>query len=66
MTLMLAAQGMELGSCAMGGFDAERVAQEFELSVTELPVVIVAVGHPEISNWPQKPRKPLPEILAIV
>ncbi|TBV17526.1 nitroreductase family protein [Stutzerimonas kirkiae] len=66
MTLMLAAQGMGLGSCAMGGFDAERVAQEFELSVTELPVVIVAVGHPEISNWPQKPRKPLPEVLAIV
>lgn len=66
MTLMLAAQDMGLGSCAMGGFDAERVIQEFELSVTELPVVIVAVGHPEISNWPQKPRKPLPEILAIV
>lgn len=66
MTLMLAAQGMGLGSCAMGGFDGAQVAREFELATTELPVMIVAVGHPAVSNWPQKPRKPLPEVLAIV
>ncbi|RMX03570.1 nitroreductase family protein [Corticibacter populi] len=66
MTLMLAAQGMGLGSCAMGGFDAAQVAQAFGLGPSELPVVIVAIGHPATGNWPQKPRKPLPEILAIV
>lgn len=65
MTLMLAAESMGLGSCPMSGFDAKQVAKEFELSPTELPVMIVAVGYPEAGNWPQKPRKPIPEVLAI-
>lgn len=66
MTLMLAAEGMGLGSCAMGGFDAPRVAEEFDLAATEVPVMIVAVGYPAAQNWPQKRRKPLPEVLDIV
>lgn len=67
MTLMLAAQSMGLGSCAMSGFDAAQVAQEFGLSSTELPVMIVAIGYPELSgNWPQKPRKPLSDVLSVV
>ena len=65
MTLMLAAEGMGLGSCPMSGFDAAQVAREFNLSTTELPVMIVAVGYPETDNWPQKPRKPLVDVLAI-
>lgn len=66
MTLMLAAQGMGLGSCAMSGFDAAQITQEFGLASTELPVLIVVVGYAEPGNWPQKPRKPLPEVLTIV
>lgn len=66
MTLMLAAQGMELGSCAMVGFDAAALSREFDLDANELPVVIVTVGYPATGNWSQKPRKPLPEILNIV
>ncbi|MDF3837847.1 nitroreductase family protein [Cupriavidus basilensis] len=66
MTLMLAAQGMALGSCAMVGFDAAEVSREFNLDATELPVVIVTVGYPAAGNWPQKPRKPLSEVLNIV
>lgn len=66
MTLMLAAQGMGLGSCAMSGFDAVQVARAFELSTSELPVMIVAVGYPATKNWPQKPRKALSEVLSIV
>ncbi|MWV18331.1 nitroreductase family protein [Pseudomonas sp. L-22-4S-12] len=66
MTLMLAAQGMELGSCAMVGFDAAGVSREFHLDSAEIPVVIVTVGYPAGGNWPQKPRKPLPEILTTV
>lgn len=66
MTLMLAAQGMGLGSCAMSGFDTLQVIQEFALPETELPVMIVAVGHPAKGNWPQKPRKALSKILSIV
>lgn len=66
MTLMLAAHGMGLGSCAMVGFDAPGLSQEFNLASTELPVVIVTVGYPSGGNWPQKPRRPVPEILDIV
>jgi len=66
MTLMLAAQEAGLGSCPMSGFDAEQVAQAFDLAETELPVMIVAVGYPDTDNWPQKPRKALPDILDFV
>lgn len=65
MTLMLAAQGTGLGSCAMSGFDAALVAQEFGLSTTELAVLIVVIGYPEAGNWPQKPRKSISEVLTI-
>lgn len=66
MTLMLAAQEMGLGTCAMGGFDATQVSQTFKLAETELPVMIIAVGYPAINNWQQKIRKPVEEVLTIV
>lgn len=66
MTLMLAAQAIGLGSCAMSGFNATKVALEFGLSADELPVMIIAVGHPAAGNWPQKPRKALSEVFSIV
>ena len=66
MTIMLAAQDIGLGSCAIGGFDAIKVAHEFELNANELPVMIVAVGYPAGNNWPQKPRKPLSKVLTII
>lgn len=66
MTLMLAAQGMGLGSCAMSGFDAQQVSRMFDLDVTELPVMIVTVGYVADDNWPQKPRRALAEVLSIV
>ncbi len=65
MTLMLAAEGMGLGSCAMVGFDPVKVGQEFDLGVNDIPVVIVTVGYPTGNNWSQKPRKPLSEVLAV-
>lgn len=66
MALMLAAQGAGLGSCAIGGFDATLMAHEFELTSTEIPVIIVAVGYSNNNNWPQKPRKPLSQIMTII
>jgi nitroreductase len=64
MTLMLAAEGMGLASGAMGGFDAAGVAREFGLAAHEVPVMLVTVGHPAPGNWPQKPRKPVSEVMA--
>lgn len=66
MTLMLAAQGMALGSCAMVGFDAQALGKAFGLADSELPVMLVTVGHAAPGSWPQKPRKPVPQVLQIV
>ena len=66
MTLMLAGQGMGLSTGAMGGFDPLGVAREFGLSANEVPVILVTVGYPAPGNWPQKPRKPLHEVIEFV
>lgn len=63
MTLMLAAQGMGLSTGAMSGFDALGVAREFGLAANEVPVILVTAGYPAPGNWPQKPRRPLQEVL---
>lgn len=63
MTLMLAAQGMGLASCPMAGFDAQGLAQEFDLTPDLVPAILVAVGHPAKGNGPKKPRRPVSEIL---
>jgi nitroreductase len=66
MTLMLAAQGMGLGSCPMVGFNPQEVGEVFGLSDNELPLMIVAVGYPEDDCLTQKIRRPLSEVLSFV
>ncbi|MDB5868574.1 MAG: nitroreductase family protein [Polaromonas sp.] len=66
MTLMLAAAGMGLSTGSMSGFDALGVAREFRLGTAEVPVILVTVGYPAQGNWPQKPRKPLHEVIEFV
>jgi nitroreductase len=63
MTMILAAEGMGLASCAMNGFDAAAVHAAFGLAADEVPVMLVAVGHAAQGNWPQKPRRPLQDVL---
>jgi nitroreductase len=63
MTMILAAEGMGLSSCAMTGFDAQAVHAAFGLDANEVPVMLVAVGHAAQGNWPQKPRRPLGDVL---
>ncbi len=66
MTLILAAQGLGLASCAMGGLDMEGLAREFDLAPTDLPVLVVTVGHAAPGNWPQKARRPVADVLDVV
>ena len=66
MTLMLAAQGKGLASCALSGFDAEAVTREFDLDATEIPVMLITVGYAAAGNWPQKPRKQVHEVMQLV
>lgn len=66
MTLMLAAEGMGLASGAMIGFDMDALVREFKLSENEVPAIVVTVGYPAEGNWPQKPRRPVAEVLEIL
>lgn len=47
----------------MIGFDAEAVAREFALAADEVPVVLLSVGAALPQNWPQKPRRPVADVL---
>lgn len=64
MTLMLAAQSQDLVSCPMIGFDQAGVAAAFGLLPTDLPVMLVTIGHAGATNWPQKPRKVVADVLS--
>lgn len=64
-TLIYAAEAMGFVSGPMIGFDAEGVVREFSLERNEVPVMLVAVGRAAPGNWPQKPRRPLTEVLKI-
>lgn len=64
MTLMLAAQGRGLVSCPRISFDQAGVAAEFGLLSTDVPVMLVTVGHAVAGNWPQKPRKDVGKVLS--
>lgn len=66
MTLILAAHAKGLGAGPMIGFDPEAVAREFGLASDEIPVLLLAVGYGTPDNWPQKPRRPLNEVLSFV
>lgn len=65
MTLMLAAQDQGLASGPMIGFDAAGVSEAFGLSAQEIPVMLIAVGKAAAGNWPQKPRRPLADVLRL-
>ncbi|RZI39694.1 nitroreductase family protein, partial [Herbaspirillum sp. HC18] len=64
--LIFAAHAMGLGAGPMIGFDADAVAREFGLAQDEIPVVLVSVGKGTPENWPQKPRRPLSDVLTLV
>ena len=65
-TLIYAAEALGFVSGPMVGFDAEGVVREFGIEYNEVPVMLVAVGRAAPGNWPQKPRRPLIEVLQVV
>jgi nitroreductase len=50
----------------MIGFDAEAVHREFGLTKDEVPVMLLAIGMERPGNWPQKPRRPVADVLDFV
>jgi nitroreductase len=61
--MIYAARSLGLGSTPMIGFDADAVAREFGLAEDEVPVMLLSVGAERPGNWPQKPRRPVAEVL---
>ncbi|CAB3918114.1 nitroreductase family protein [Achromobacter anxifer] len=64
-TLMLAGQARGLAASPMTGFDAPGVAEAFGLRQEEVPVMLVAMGYAQDGNWPQKPRRPVNDVLEL-
>lgn len=64
--MIYAARSLGLGSTPMIGFDAEAVAREFGLAENEVPVMLLSIGAERPGNWPQKPRRPVAEVLDLV
>jgi nitroreductase len=64
--MIYAAHSLGLGSTPMIGFDAEAVAREFALAEDEVPVLLLSVGAERPGNWPQKPRRPVADVLDLV
>ncbi|MEJ8840018.1 nitroreductase family protein [Ramlibacter sp. AN1133] len=64
--MMYVARSWGLGSTPMIGFDAEALVREFALAEDEVPVMLVSIGAERPGNWPQKPRRPVPEVLDLV
>jgi len=64
--MMYAANALGLGSTPMIAFDPEPLAREFALAEDEVPVMLVAVGSKLPQNWPQKPRRPVDDVLEFV
>ena len=64
--MIYAARSLGLGSTPMIGFDAEAVHREFGLAGDEVPVLLLSVGAERPGNWPQKPRRPLTDVLDLV
>jgi nitroreductase len=58
MTLMLAAEARGLVAAALTGFDPLLVRQSFAIPERYVPVMLLAVGHPE----PSRPREPMPRL----
>ncbi len=65
-TLIYAAEALGLASGPMVGFNAAALAHEFGLNENEVPVLLVAVGRAAPGNWPQKPRRPIAEVLDLL
>jgi nitroreductase len=64
--IMYAARSLGFGTCPMIGFDAEAVHREFGLVEDEFPVMLLAVGPEGTGNWPQKPPRPVADVLDLV
>lgn len=61
-----AVRSLGLGSTPMIGFDADAALREFGLTKDEVSVMLLPVEARRPGNWPQKPRRPVADVLDLV
>jgi nitroreductase len=61
--MIYAAHSLGLATTPMIGFDDEAVHREFGLAEDEVAVMLLSIGPERPGNWPQKPRRPLADVL---
>jgi nitroreductase len=64
--MIYVARSWGLGSTPMIGFDPDAMHREFGLAEDEVPVMLLSVGPERPGNWPQKPRRPVADVLQLV
>jgi nitroreductase len=64
--LISAAEGLDLATAPMSGFDRESVRNLLGLSDDVVPVLLLAVGALSSGRPRQKPRRPVHDILTLV
>ncbi|WP_377831030.1 nitroreductase family protein (plasmid) [Bradyrhizobium lupini] len=64
--MIYVARSWGLGSTPMIGFDDQAVHRAFGLAEYEVPVMLLSVGLERPGNWPQKPRRPVADVLDLV
>jgi nitroreductase len=64
--MIYAARSLGLASTPMTGFDAGAVHREFALADDEVPVMLLSITAERPGHWPQKPRRPVADVLDLV
>ena len=63
MTLMCSAKARGWDTCALIGFDPERVAKILKLTSNHIPVMMMVVGYPNDTPRPRSYRRPVSDVV---
>lgn len=63
MTLMLTAQAMGLGTCAILGFDSPKVHEFLKITGDYMVTMLIAIGYPGAPELPRQQRRPFEEFV---
>ena len=61
--LMLAATEIDLGTCWICHFNADKCAEIFGLSSNFEPIAMIPIGYPTVETFPEKKRKTIEQMV---
>jgi nitroreductase len=60
--ILLAAHSLDLGTCAIGGFNKQAIKDILDIPDDLWPMLVINIGYPDEEPTP-KPRRPLEEVV---